>query len=315
VAFIDAHQQSFGVEPICRVLSAHGVKIAPSAYYAHHRPRSARSLRDEQLGEAIERIFHDRRRGRGLAGVRKMWRLLRRDPEVTERCGPIARCTVERLMRARGLQGVRRHRGFTTTRTAKHTTQRAPDLVKRNFHAAGPNKLWVVDVTYVACWEHMGFTAFVTDVFSRRIVGWRTAARMPVDLPLDALEMALWIRARTGHADPDGRLAGLVHHSDAGSVYTALRYVDRLDDAGALASIGTVGDSYDNALAESTNGLYKTECVWHDGPFATVAQLELATADWVDWFNTSRLHSSLDYLTPVEFEAANYAHCGRQKAA
>ena len=134
MAFIDAHQQRFGVEPICRVLSAHGVKIAPSAYYAHHRPRSARSLRDEQLGEAIERIFHDRRRGRGLAGVRKMWRLLRRDPEVTERCGPIARCTVERLMRARGLQGVRRHRGFTTTRTAKHTTQRAPDLVKRNFH-------------------------------------------------------------------------------------------------------------------------------------------------------------------------------------
>jgi putative transposase len=315
-AFIDEHRDQFGVEPICRVLTAHGVKTAASTYYAHHsRPPSARSLRDEQLGEQIERIFHDRRRGRGLAGVRKMWRLLRREHEVIEQFGPIARCTVERLMRARGLQGVRRHRGFATTRPAKNVPERAPDLVKRNFHAAGPNKLWVVDLTYVACWEHMGFTAFVTDVYSRRIVGWRTAARMPVDLPLDALEMALWIRARTGHADPDGRLTGLIHHSDAGSVYTALRYVDRLDDAGALASIGTVGDSYDNALAESTNGLYKTECVWHDGPFVTVGQLELATADWVEWFNTNRLHSSLDYLPPVEFEAAYYAQPGPQEAA
>jgi putative transposase len=314
--FIDEHRDQFGVEPICRVLTAHGVKIGPSTYYAHHsRPRSARNVRDEQLGEAIERIYHNRRRGRGLSGVRKMWRLLRRDPTISEQFGPMARCTVERLMRARGLQGVRRHRGFTTTRAGKSTTERAPDLVKRHFHAAGPNKLWVVDLTYVACWEHMGFTAFVTDVFSRRIVGWRTAARMPVELPLDALEMALWIRARAGHTDPDGRLAGLVHHSDAGSVYTALRYVERLDDAGALTSIGTVGDSYDNALAESTNGLYKTECVWHDGPFATVNQLELATADWVDWFNTERLHSSLDYLTPVEFEAAYYHQSGPQEAA
>jgi putative transposase len=245
----------------------------------------------------------------------KVWHLVGREPDVETRFGPVARCTVERLMRAQGLQGVRRHRGYVTTRPAKATTERAPDLVKRNFHAARPNELWVVDLTYVACWEHMGFTAFVTDVFSRRIVGWRTAARMPVELPLDALEMAVWIRGRAGHADPDGRLAGLTHHSDAGSVYTALRYVDRLKDLGALASIGTVGDSYDNALAESTNGLYKSECVFHDGPFRTITQLELATADWVDWFNTNRLHSSLDYLPPIEFEAAYYRQAVPEEAA
>ncbi len=166
----------------------------------------------------------------------------------------------------------------------------------------------MVDLTYAATWSGMAFTAFVTDVFSRRIVGWRTAARMPTELPLDALEMALWVRARAGHTDPDGRLAGLVHHSDAGSQYTAIRYVDRLADAGAVASIGTVGDSYDNALAETTIGLYKTECVHHDGPFRTVDDLELATADWVHWFNTARLHSALDYLTPIEYEAAYWAN-------
>lgn len=315
-AFIDAHKQAFGVEPICGVLTAHGVTIAPSTYYAHHaRPAAPRTVRDQALGDQLEQVFHDRRRGRDLAGVRKIWHLLRRDTQITEQFGPIARCTVERLMRARGLQGARRHREFITTRPAKVATERAPDLVKRVFHADGPNRLWVVDLTYVHTWQTMGFTAFVTDVFSRRIVGWRTAARMPVDLPLDALEMALWIRARTGHTDPDGRLAGLIHHSDAGSVYTALRYVERLNDVGALASIGTVGDSYDNAMAESTNGLYKTECVYHDGPFRTVTQLELATADWVDWFNTDRLHSALDYLTPIEFEAGYYRQSRPHKAA
>ena len=211
-------------------------------------------------------------------------------------------------MRVRGLHGARRGRRFITTKPTKATATRAPDLVKRNFHAARPNQLWVVDLTYAATWSGTAFTAFVTDVFSRRIVGWRTAARMPTELPLDALEMALWVRARAGHTDPDGRLAGLVHHSDAGSQYTAIRYVARLADAGAVASIGTVGDSYDNALAETTIGLYKTECVHHDGPFRTVDDLELATADWVHWFNTARLHSALNYLTPIEYEAAYWAN-------
>ena len=156
--------------------------------------------------------------------------------------------------------------------------------------------------------QRAAFTAFVTDVFSRRIVGWRTDSRMPTDLPLDALEMALWTRARAGHADDDGRLRGLIHHSDAGSQYTAIRYADRLLEAGALASIGSVGDSYDNAMAESVIGLYKTECVKHDGPFRTVEDLELATLSWVHWFNTNRLHSAIDYRTPAEFEDHYYRH-------
>lgn len=316
VAFIDEHKQAFGVEPICRVLCAHGVKIAPSTYYAHHaRPPAPRTIRDQALGDAIERIYRDRQLGRALAGVRKMWRLLRRDREVSKQFGPIARCTVARLMRARGLAGVRRGKPPITTRPRKAVSERASDLVKRHFQAAKPNQLWVVDLTYVITWETMAFTAFVTDVYSRRIVGWRTATRMPTELPLDALEMALWIRARAGHTDPHGRLDGLVHHSDAGSQYTALRYVERLADAGALASIGTVGDSYDNALAESTNGLYKAECVYHDGPFRTVQQLEFATADWVAWFNTARLHSSINYLTPIEFEAAYYTALASTEAA
>jgi putative transposase len=316
VAFIAEHKQVFGVEPICRVLTEHGVPIAPCTYYAHRsRPPSARARRDERLGAEIERIFHDRQLGRGLAGVRKMWRLLQRDPQITERFGPVARCTVERLMRARGLRGVRRGKPVVTTRPGKATTGRAPDLVKRNFHAQRPNQLWVVDLTYCPTWSGTGFTAFVTDVYSRGIVGWRTAARMPTELPLDALEMALWVRGRAGHTDPDGRLAGLVHHSDAGAQYTAIRYVQRLTVAGAVASIGTVGDSYDNALAESTIGLYKTECVQHEGPFRTVEELELATADWVAWFNTARLHSALNYCTPAEFEAAYYAQRGGSEAA
>jgi len=316
VAFIAAHHDRFGVEPICRVLTGHGVKIAASTFYARRsRPPSSRARRDEALGAQIERIYRDRNLGRGLAGARKMWRLLARDPDVTAQYGPVARCTVERLMRARGLHGVRRGKPPVTTRPAKAVTERAPDLVNRNFHATRPNQLWVVDLTYVPTFETMAFTAFVTDVFSRRIVGWRTAARMPTELPLDALEMALWIRARAGHADPHGRLAGLIHHSDAGSQYTALRYVERLSDAGALASIGTVGDSYDNALAESTNGLYKAECVHHDGPFRTVDHLELATADWVAWFNTARLHSSLNYLPPIEYEAAYHASTNTNEAA
>jgi putative transposase len=240
-------------------------------------------------------VHADRKLGRGLYGAVKVWRQLHRENI------PVARCTVERLMRRAGLRGARRGRQFVTTKPDA-AAPRPPDLVKRNFHAERPNALWVVDFTYVPCWSGMRFTAFVSDVFSRRIVGWRTTSSMPTALPLDALEMALWIRARDGES-----IDGLIHHSDAGSQYTAIRYAERLLDAGALASIGTVGDSFDNALAESVVGLYKTECVRHDGPFRGEDDLELATADWVWWFNHNRLHGSIGHVPPVEFEAAYYA--------
>lgn len=204
-------------------------------------------------------------------------------------------------MREAGLRGARRGRQFVTTKSDK-AAARPPDLVNRIFHADRPNALWVVDLTYVPTWSGMAFTAFVSDVCSRRIVGWRTAGAMPTSLPLDALEMALWIRARAGQS-----VAGLIHHSDAGSQYTSIRYTNRLLEAGAVASIGTVGDSYDNALAETVVGLYKTECVHRDGPFRGVDDLELATASWVHWFNENRLHSALNYLTPAEYEAAYHA--------
>lgn len=295
IAFVDAHRGRFGVEPICRVLAAHGVKIAPSTYYAaRSRPPSARRLRDEALAVEIRRVFFEV--GRGLYGARKVWHQLRREGHQ------VARCTVERLMAAEGLQGARRGRAFKTTR-ADAAAARPPDLVGRDFTAGRPNELWVVDFTYVATWSGMAFTAFVTDVFSRRIVGWRTASSMPTGLPLDALEMALWTRARAGQ-DVDG----VVHHSDAGSQYTSIRYAARLQDAGALASIGTVGDSYDNALAESTIGLYKTELVRHEGPWRGVEDLELATLNWVHWFNETRLHSSLGYRPPIEVEADHDRH-------
>ena len=294
-AFIADHKDRFGVEPICRVLTEHGVKIAPSTYYASlSRPASARTLRDAEVLEHIERIFWDPKKGRGISGVRKIWRLLAREDIV------VARCTVERLMRQHGLRGIRRGKQFITTRPDS-AAPRPPDLVDREFTAAAPNQLWVVDFTYVPTWSGMAFTAFVTDVYSRRIVGWRTTNRMPTELPLDALEMALWVRDRAGEA-----VEGLIHHSDAGSQYTALRYSQRLADVGALASIGSVGDSFDNAMAESVVGLYKNECVKIDGPFRTVDELELATLSWVHWFNENRLHSSIGYLTPIEAEEQYY---------
>jgi putative transposase len=205
-------------------------------------------------------------------------------------------------MRAAGLQGARRGKRFVTTRPDR-TASRPPDLVRRTFTASAPNRLWVVDYTYVPTWSGMAFTAFVTDVFSRRIVGWRTATSMPTSLPLDALEMALWTRQRQGHT-AHGRLDGLVHHSDAGSQYVSIRYAERLADAGAVASIGSVGDSY--AQIESLIGLYKLECVRPEGPWRGVDDLELATLNWVHWFNQHRLHTALDYVPPAEFERNHY---------
>ncbi len=233
-AFIDAHRARFGVEPICRVLREHGVQVAPRTYYAaRSRPLSARAVRDAELVEAIAAVHGDRSKGRGVAGYRKVWHLLRREGHV------VARCTVARLMRQEGLRGAVRGRRFRTT-IADPAATRPADLVNREFTSCEPNRLWCVDFTYVPTWSGRGFTAFVTDVYSRRIVGWRTHDRMPTQLPLDALEMALWVRDRAGQD-----VTGVVHHSDAGGQYVALRYTERLADAGALASIGTVGDSYD----------------------------------------------------------------------
>ncbi|MFC8502629.1 IS3 family transposase, partial [Pedococcus sp. NPDC057267] len=221
IAFIEAHRARFGVEPICRVLSGHGVKIAPSTYYAaRSRPASARSVRDAQLVVVLRQVHADRSKGRGVAGYRKMWHLLRRDGHQ----GP--RCTVERLMRQAGLRGMVRGRTWKTT-VPDPAAVRPGDLVGRDFTAPAPNKLWVVDFTYVPTWTGTGFTAFVTDVYSRRIVGWRTANRMPTELPLDALEMALWVRQRAGQD-----VTGVVHHSDAGSQGGLKRSSQHLDRGG-----------------------------------------------------------------------------------
>jgi putative transposase len=304
VAFVAQRAGRFGVEPICRVLSAHGVKIAPSGYYAHlRRPPSARAVRDAVVLGRIRQVHADPELGRGLYGVRKVTAQLVREGGVDGLA--VSHRKVERLMRTAGLRGVRRGKQFVTTKP-DGTAARPPDLVDRDFTAGAPNKLWVVDFTYVPTWSGMAFTAFVSDVFSRRIVGWRTASSMPTSLPLDALDMALWTRAQAGQTNAAGQLPGLVHHLDAGSQYTAIRYAERLADAGALASIGSVGDSYDNSQAESLIGLYKNEMVKREGPWKGVDDLELATLNWVHWFNNNRLHSSLGYVPPVEFEEQHY---------
>jgi putative transposase len=301
VAFIDSVKERFGVEPVCHVLSKFVCKIAPSTYYAaKSRQPSARDRRDEAICAILDQVWHDPLGGREVAGARKMWHLLARmNVQVDGR--PVARCTVERLMRRLGLAGARREDGFYVTTHCDPTHERAPDLVNRNFTAPAPNRLWVVDYTYLNTEEGKAFAAFVQDVYARRIVGWAVTDHHLTELPLAALEMALWNRARAGQS-----VDGVVHHSDAGSEYTAIRYQNTLRDFEALASIGTVGDSYDNAMAESLNGLYKTECYRRRASWATVAELEFATSEWVDWYNTYRLHSSLGQVPPIEFENAYY---------
>jgi putative transposase len=280
--YIDTFRSQFGVEPICRTLA-----VAPSSYYAaRSRPPSARAVRDAELAERIDATH---RAHFGVYGARKLWRQLRREGL------DVGRDRVARLMRAAGLAGVRRTKRVRTT-TPAVVEARPADLVERVFHAAAPNRLWVADLTYV--WTRAGFVyaAFVVDAFSRAIVGWRVAASLHAELALDALEMALHARGAT--------LPNLVHHSDRGSQYLAIRYTERLGEAGAVTSVGSRGDSYDNALAESVIGLFKAELIARHGPWRTLEQVELATARWVAWWNRERLHGACGDIPPDEFEAA-----------
>jgi putative transposase len=296
VNFIDHNRDRFGgVEPICRVLSEHGCAIAASTYYkAKAMPPSARDVRDAELLQHITRIH---KTNYGVYGARKVWHQLRREGVA------VARCTVERLMRQAGLAGARRGRKVRTT-IADPGHQRAADLVQRDFTAARPNQCWVADFTYVASWAGVVYVAFVVDVYSRAIVGWAAATSKHTKLVLDALEMGLWWRDRAGTTVH----SGLIHHSDAGSQYTSFRFTTHLADTGIAASIGTVGDALDNALMESAIGLYKTELIKPRRPWKSLSDIELATAEWIDWFNHHRLHSSIGHLPPAEYESMFYAH-------
>jgi putative transposase len=289
IAYIDAHRDEFGVQAICQVLRAWGVPISASGYYAARgRLPSARARRDVRLTAEVTRVYKE---SGELYGARKVWLQLRREGIDA------ARCTVERLMRQAGLVGVRRGGPKRTTVPADRAAWPA-DLVNRDFRAEAPNRLWVVDLTYVPLTgAGFAYTALVIDVFSRMITGWKTAGHMRTSLALDALEMAVSARLRDGQ-----QVAGLIHHSDRGSQYLAIRYTTRLAEAGVITSVGSTGDSYDNALAESIIGLYKTELIHPRGPWADVAQVERATAAWISWFNHQRLYGPLGWIPPAEYE-------------
>ena len=292
--FISEQKNRFGVEPICRVLTQHGCQIAPSTYYdAARRAPSARAVRDERLKAMISRVHQD---NYGVYGARKVWLQLNREGT------PVARCTVERLMRELDLAGARRGKRVRTTIPAA-AAARPADLVRRQFSPPAPDRLRVADFTYVPAWTGMVYVAFVIDAYSRRILGWRAARSMTTPLVLDALEQALWTRRRDGAGD----LAGLVHHTDAGSQYTSIAFTERLAAAGVSGSVGTVGDAYDNALAESVIGLFKTELIKPRGPWRTAEQVELATLEYVDWFNHRRLYEACGDIPPAELEAAYYS--------
>jgi len=288
VRFIDDHRATYGVEPICKVLP-----IAPSTYYAHKAceadptRRSARAQHDDKLSEEIQRVWD---KNYQVYGIRKVWRQLRREGIFA------ARCTVARLMKAMGLRGVVRGRRVKTTVSAVAVDHRQ-DLVQRNFTADRPNRLWVADLTYVATWRGFVYVAFVIDVFSRMIVGWRVSNSLRSDLALDALEQAIWER---------DELRGMIHHSDRGVQYLSIRYTERLAEAGIEPSVGSKGDSYDNALAESVIGLSKTEVVYRKGPWPGLEDVEFATLEWVWWFNNHRLLEPIGYIPPVEHERMFY---------
>lgn len=288
--FVDAHRSTFGVEPICKAL-----QIAPSGYRRHAaRQRdparcTARERRDAQLIPEIHRVW---RANLQVYGADKVWRQLAR-----ERIS-VARCTVERLMRRLGIQGVRR--GKVVRTTISDSNAPCPlDRVNRQFRADRPNQLWVSDFTYVSTWQGWLYVAFVIDVFARRIVGWRVSDSMRTDFVLDALEQALYAR----QPERDG---ALIHHSDRGSQYVSIRYSERLAEAGIEPSVGSRGDSYDNALAETINGLYKAELIHRRAPWKSKAAVEMATLEWVAWYNTERLLEPIGYIPPAEAEANYY---------
>ena len=292
VEFIDANRDELGVEPICKAL-----QVAPITYYAAKRRElapSARAVRDAVMMQILMVLWVTNRK---VYGAHKLWKAAIRAGHST------GRDQVVRLMHRLDIEGVSRRRKKVFTTRQDPDEVRAPDLVNRNFTADRPDALWVTDLTYVPTRSGMAYVCFIVDAFSRRIVGWRVASHMRTEMVLDALEMA---RRSRGNR----RLIGLVTHSDAGSQFTSVRFTERLDEIGARPSIGTVADSYDNALAETTNGLYKTECVYGPDaprPWDDVDELELATLSWVHWFNEDRLHSHCGDIPPAEFEAAFYA--------
>jgi putative transposase len=291
----------WGVEPICRVLTEHGLQVAPSTYYEHAgRVPTARQRRDAYLLGEIRRVHAT---NYAVYGARKVWLQLNR--EGIE----VARCTVERLMRAHGLVGVVRGKVKRTT-IADPAAERARDLVHRNFAPTAPDRLWVADITYVSTWSGWVYVAFVVDAYARRILGWRCGTSMTTQLVLDALEQAVWTRQRTG-----ATLDSVVAHTDRGSQYVSIRYTEHLAEAGIAASVGTVGDSYDNALAESINGLYKTELIKPRGPWRAADAVEYATAEWVDWFNHRRLYEYCGDMPPAQAEDLYYAHKTAQPPA
>jgi len=289
VDYIDRHKDRFGVEPICKYLP-----IAPSTYYEQKTRQidptrvPARVRRDAELQPQIQRVW---RENFCAYGAHKSWKQLNREKIR------VARCTVQRLMRALGLCGVKRGKAFKVTTVSEDGAPRPADLVERQFVAERPNQLWVADFTYVATWRGFLFVAFVIDVFSRMIVGWRVSTSMKADLVLDALEQAVHARCET---------EGLIHHSDRGKQYLSIRYSERLGECGIQASVGTTGDSYDNALAESIIGLFKAEVIHRRGPWRSVDNVEYATLEWVDWFNNRRLFGPIGDVPPIEFEEAYY---------
>jgi len=290
-AFIDEQRDAYGVEPICRVLP-----IAPSTFYVHAARRadpgraSAREQRDAVLRQEIRRVFEENFQ---VYGVRKVWRQLKREGV------DVARCTVARLMRQMGLQGAVRGKSVKTT-VSDRSAPCPADRVNRQFRAPAPNMLWVSDFTYVSTWAGFVYVAFVIDTFADRIVGWRVSRSARAGFVLDALEQAL-------HDRRPVRQSGLIHHSDRGVQYVSIRYTERLAEAGIEPSVGSVGDSYDNALAETINGLYKTELIYRRGPWRSMEAVELATLEWVDWFNHRRLLEPIGNMPPAEAEALYYA--------
>ena len=303
VAFVEEHRDEHGVEPICAALQDTAAQIAPSTYYAHRsRPPSARAVRDEQLTEEIRGVHTE---NLGVYGARKVHAELNRQRAGTGQ--RVARCTVERLMRTAGLRGIPRAKTTRTTISDGAQTPRPGDRVERDFTATAPNRLWVADLTYVRTHAGWTYVAFVLDVFSRLVVGWQVATSMRTDLALDALDMGLWARQRAGQDT-----AGLVHHSDRGVQYRAIRYTERLAEAEAVASVGSKGDSYDNAMAEALNSLFKAECIRNPamrpaGGWKSVTDVEIAVAEYIDWYNHRRLHGELDHVPPGEYEAAFWA--------